>query len=288
VNAAVTERADDRLTARFTALKSEGRAGLVTFITAGDPDFGTSLALLSGLPGAGADVIELGMPFSDPMADGPAIQASSLRALRGGQNMIKTLELVRRFRRDNTTTPVVLMGYFNPIYIYGNERFLADAKAAGVDGLIVVDLPPEEDAELCLPARAAGLHFIRLATPTTDDQRMGKVLTNTSGFIYYVSITGITGTRSAEASDVGAHIAALRRRTALPVAVGFGIKTPEQAAAIARVADAAVVGSALVERVREGLDADGRASAALVADTLDYVAALASGVRGARRGRVAG
>jgi tryptophan synthase alpha chain len=288
VNAAVTERADDRLTARFTALKSEGRAGLVTFITAGDPDFGTSLALLSGLPGAGADVIELGMPFSDPMADGPAIQASSLRALRGGQNMIKTLELVRRFRRDNTTTPVVLMGYFNPIYIYGNERFLADAKAAGVDGLIVVDLPPEEDAELCLPARAAGLHFIRLATPTTDDQRMGKVLTNTSGFIYYVSITGITGTRSAEASDVGAHIAALRRRTALPVAVGFGIKTPEQAAAIARVADAAVVGSALVERVREGLDGNGRASAALVADTLDYVAALASGVRGARRGRVAG
>jgi len=180
------------------------------------------------------------------------------------------------------------MGYYNPIYIYGNDRFLADAKAAGVDGLIVVDLPPEEDVELCLPARAAGLHFIRLATPTTDDERMGKVLTNTSGFIYYVSITGITGTRSAEAGDVGARVAALRRRTTLPVAVGFGIKTPEQAAAIARVADAAVVGSALVERVREGLDGNGRASAALVAGTLDYVAALAAGVRGARRGRAAG
>jgi tryptophan synthase alpha chain len=288
VNAAPTERADDRLPTRFGALKAEGRAGLVTFITAGDPDFDTSLALLAGLPGAGADVIELGMPFSDPMADGPAIQASSLRALRGGQNMIKTLELVRRFRRDDAATPVVLMGYYNPIYIYGNDRFLADAKAAGVDGLIVVDLPPEEDAELCLPARAAGLHFIRLATPTTNEERMGRVLTNTSGFIYYVSITGITGTRSAEAGDVGARVAALHRRTALPVAVGFGIKTPEQAAAIARVADAAVVGSALVERVREGLDADGRASAALVAGTLDYVAALASGVRGARRGRAAG
>jgi tryptophan synthase alpha chain len=288
VNIAVTEMSNDRLAARFAALKAEGRAGLVAFITAGDPDLDTSLALLAGLPGAGADVIELGMPFSDPMADGPAIQASSLRALRGGQNMIKTLELVRRFRRDDAATPVVLMGYYNPIYIYGNDRFLADAKAVGVDGLIVVDLPPEEDAELCLPARAAGLHFIRLATPTTNEERMGRVLTNTSGFIYYVSITGITGTRSAEAGDVGARVAALHRRTALPVAVGFGIKTPEQAAAIARVADAAVVGSALVERVREGLDADGRASAALVAGTLDYVAALASGVRGARRGRAAG
>jgi tryptophan synthase alpha chain len=195
---------------------------------------------------------------------------------------------VRRFRRDDATTPVVLMGYYNPIYIYGNDRFLADAKAAGMDGLIVVDLPPEEDAELCLPARAAGLHFIRLATPTTNEERMGRVLTNTSGFIYYVSITGITGTRSAEAGDVGARVAALHRRTTLPVAVGFGIRTPEQAAAIARVADAVVVGSALVERVRESLDADGRASAALVAGTLDYVAALASGVRGARRGRATG
>ncbi|MQA67135.1 MAG: tryptophan synthase subunit alpha [Alphaproteobacteria bacterium] len=288
MNAALTERADDRLTTCFAALKTEGRAGLVTFLTAGDPDFDTSLALLAGLPGSGADVIELGMPFSDPMADGPAIQASSLRALRGGQNMIRTLELVRRFRRDDAATPIVLMGYYNPIYIYGNDRFLADAKTAGVDGLIVVDLPPEEDVELCLPARSAGLHFIRLATPTTDDERMGKVLTNTSGFIYYVSITGITGTRSAEAGDVGARVAALHRRTTLPVAVGFGIRTPEQAAAIARVADAVVVGSALVERVRESLDADGRASAALVAGTLDYVAALASGVRGARRGRATG
>lgn len=288
MTAVVVKKLGDRLTARFDALKVEGRAALVTFITAGDPDFDTSLALLKGLPGAGAEVIELGMPFSDPMADGPAIQASSLRALRGGQNMVRTLELVRRFRAQDTTTPVVLMGYYNPIYIYGNDRFLADAKEAGVDGLIVVDLPPEEDTELCLPARAAGLHFIRLATPTTDDERMGKVLTNTSGFIYYVSITGITGTRSAEAGDVGARVAALRRRTDLPVAVGFGIKTPEQAAAIARVADAAVVGSALVERVREGLDGTGRPSAALVAGTLDYVAALAAGVRGARQGRAAG
>jgi tryptophan synthase alpha chain len=288
MTAAVAGKPDDRLAARFAALKAEGRAGLVTFITAGDPDFDTSATLLKGLPAAGADVIELGMPFSDPMADGPAIQASSLRALRGGQNMIKTLELVRRFRKVDGATPVVLMGYYNPIYIYGNDRFLADAKAAGVDGLIVVDLPPEEDTELCLPARMAGLHFIRLATPTTDEERMGKVLTNASGFIYYVSITGITGTRSAAAGDVGTRVAALRRRTTLPVAVGFGIKTPEQAAAIARVADAAVVGSALVERMREGLDANGRASAALVAGTLDYVAALAAGVRGARHGRAVG
>ncbi|MFM2128923.1 MAG: hypothetical protein RL477_469 [Pseudomonadota bacterium] len=274
--------AQDRIAARFAALKASGRAGLVTFITAGDPDFDTSLELLCGLPAAGADIIELGMPFSDPMADGPAIQASSLRALRAGQNMVRTLEMVRRFRAQDAATPVVLMGYYNPIYIYGNDRFLADAKDAGVDGLIVVDLPPEEDAELCLPALKTGLHFIRLATPTTDEKRMGKVLANTSGFIYYVSITGITGTRAADAGDVGGRVERLRKRTGLPIAVGFGIKTPEQAAAIARVADAAVVGSALVERVREGLDAKGRASAALTKDALAYVSALAAGVRGAR------
>ncbi len=273
----------DRIAARFAVLQGEGRAGLITFVTAGDPDFDTSLALVEGLPGAGADVIELGMPFSDPMADGPAIQAASLRALKAGENMIRTLELVRRFRARDDATPIVLMGYYNPIYIYGNERFLADARAAGVDGLIVVDLPPEEDSELCLPSRAAGLHFIRLATPTTDEKRMGRVLQNTSGFLYYVSITGITGTRAVDAGDVASHLARLRKRTELPIAVGFGIKTPEQAAAIARVADAAVVGSALVERVREGLDAQGRAKAALVPDALDYVAALAAGVRGARK-----
>lgn len=272
-----------RLKTRFDALKAEGRAGLITFVTAGDPNPETAAALLVGLPGAGADVIELGMPFSDPMADGPAIQASSLRALKAGQNMIKTLAMVREFRRTDDTTPIVLMGYYNPIYIYGNDRFLADAKAAGVDGLIVVDLPPEEDVELCLPALASGLDFIRLATPTTNDARMTRVLTNTSGFIYYVSITGITGTRTAEATDVAERVAALRARTDLPIAIGFGIKTPEQAAIMAREGDAAVVGSALVEKVREGLDAEGRASAALVPDTLAYVSALARGVRGARK-----
>lgn len=272
-----------RLKTRFDALKAEGRAGLITFVTAGDPDPDTAAALLAGLPGAGADVIELGMPFSDPMADGPAIQASSLRALKAGQNMIKTLAMVREFRRTDDATPIVLMGYYNPIYIYGNDRFLADAKAAGVDGLIVVDLPPEEDNELCLPALKAGLDFIRLATPTTDDARMTRVLTNTSGFIYYVSITGITGTRAAEATDVAEHVAALRARTDMPIAIGFGIKTPEQAAAMAREGDAAVVGSALVEKVREGLDAGGRASAALVPDMLAYVSALARGVSGARK-----
>ena len=273
----------DRIKERFSALRAEGRAGLVTFVTAGDPDFETSSEILCGLPEAGADLIEIGMPFSDPMADGPAIQASSLRALGAGQNMVRTLDLVRRFRAADATTPLVLMGYYNPIYRYGNQRFLNDAKGAGVDGLIIVDLPPEEDAELCLPARDAGLHFIRLATPTTDEKRMPKVLTNTSGFLYYVSITGITGTRSADAGEVGARIAALRAATALPIAVGFGIKTPEQAAKIARVADAAVVGSALVERIREGLDADGRPGANLVAETFGMVRELAAGVRGARQ-----
>ncbi|MCZ6447399.1 MAG: tryptophan synthase subunit alpha [Alphaproteobacteria bacterium] len=269
------------------ALRAEGRAGLVTFVTAGDPDFETSSEILAGLPQAGADLIEIGMPFSDPMADGPAIQASSLRALGAGQNMAKTLDLVRRFRAVDATTPLVLMGYYNPIYRYGNLTFLDDAKTAGVDGLIIVDLPPEEDSELCLPARDAGLHFIRLATPTTDEARLAKVLTNSSGFIYYVSITGITGTRSARPGDVGERIAALRVATELPIAVGFGIKTPDQAAAIARVADAAVVGSALVERIGDGLDAESRPGTNLVAETLSLVKQLAAGVRGARQSEAA-
>ena len=279
--------APDRIHERFMALRAEGRAGLVTFVTAGDPDFETSSEILAGLPQAGADLIEIGMPFSDPMADGPAIQASSLRALGAGQNMAKTLDLVRRFRAVDATTPLVLMGYYNPIYRYGNLTFLDDAKSAGVDGLIIVDLPPEEDSELCLPARDAGLHFIRLATPTTDEARLAKVLTNSSGFIYYVSITGITGTRSARPGDVGERIAALRVATELPIAVGFGIKTPDQAAAIARIADAAVVGSALVERIGDGLDAERRPGTNLVAETLSLVKQLAAGVRGARQSEAA-
>jgi len=279
--------APDRIHERFTALRAEGRAGLVTFVTAGDPDFETSCDILAGLPEAGADLIEIGMPFSDPMADGPAIQASSLRALGSGQNMAKTIDLVRRFRAADATTPLLLMGYYNPIYRYGNQRFLDDAKSAGADGLIIVDLPPEEDSELCLPARDTGLHFIRLATPTTDQARLAKVLTNASGFIYYVSITGITGTRSARPGDVGERIAALRAATDLPIAVGFGIKTPQQAAAIARIADAAVVGSALVERIRQGLDDDRRPGAGLVAETLGLVKELAAGVRGARQSEAA-
>jgi tryptophan synthase alpha chain len=273
----------DRIAQRFAELEAAGRAGLVVFVTAGDPEPATASELLERLPEAGADIIEIGMPFSDPMADGPAIQASSLRALKAGQNMIKTLAAVRRFREKDGETPIVLMGYYNPIYIYGNDRFLADAKAAGADGLIIVDLPPEEDDELCLPAREAGLHFIRLATPTTDAKRLKKVLTNTSGFIYYVSITGITGTRAPDADAVSARIADLRAATDLPLAVGFGIRTPEQAAAIAKVADAAVVGSAVVERIREGLDAEGRPGAGLVADTLELVRDLADAVRVARQ-----
>jgi len=279
--------APDRIKERFSALRIEGRAGLVTFVTAGDPNFETSREIIRGLPEAGADIIEIGMPFSDPMADGPAIQASSLRALSAGQNMAKTLDLVRRFRMDDSETPLVLMGYYNPIYRYGNKRFLDDAKEAGADGLIVVDLPPEEDSELCLPAHDAGLHFIRLATPTTDEGRMAKVLSNTSGFIYYVSITGITGTKSAVSDYVGARVAALRDATTLPIAVGFGINTPEQAAEIACVADAAVVGSALVERIREGLDANGRPAENLVADAFGLVRKLAASVRGARQSETA-
>lgn len=263
---------ETRIDRRFRALKIEGRAALVTFVTAGDPDFETSRQILFGLPGAGADIIELGMPFSDPMADGPAIQASSLRALQAGHDMHKTLAMVAEFRKRDTDTPIVLMGYYNPIYARGVERFLAEAVSAGIDGLIVVDLPPEEDDELCLPAQAAGLNFIRLATPTTDDKRLPKVLTNTSGFVYYVSITGITGAAAAQATDVAPEVARIKRATDLPVIVGFGINTPEAARSIAAVADGCVVGSAIVKRIGEG---------ATPAQVLAFVASLADGAHSA-------
>jgi len=272
-----------RIDKRFAALKKEGRAALVTFIMAGDPEYDTSLAIAKALPNAGADIIELGMPFTDPMADGPAIQAAGLRALRAGQRMTRTLSLVRDFRKDDDQTPIILMGYYNPIYIYGNERFLADAKAAGVDGLIIVDLPPEEDDELCLPALKAGLNFIRLATPTTDDKRLPKVLTNTSGFVYYVSVTGVTGTAAPDTSKVTGAVARIKRHTRLPVAVGFGVKTAEQARAIAEGADGVVVGSALVDAMFKSLDKTGKAGAGTVNAVTQLVSALAQGVRSARR-----
>ena len=271
-----------RIARRFAALKAEGRAGLVAFLTAGDPDRETSLALVRGLPGAGADLIEIGMPFTDPMADGPAIQAASLRALAAGMTLSGTLDLVRAFRTGDAETPVILMGYFNPIYRYGVARFLTDAKTAGVDGLIVVDLPPEEDEELCLPALAAGISFIRLATPTPDDARLPAVLRHTSGFVYYVSIAGITGTAAASDQAIIEAVTRLRGHTELPVAVGFGITSRDRAAAVAKVADAAVVGSAIVSRLAAGLDADGKARAGLVDDVLGFVRDLAAGVRGAR------
>lgn len=271
-----------RIARRFARLRDEGRAGLITFITAGDPDFETCATLLEGLPAAGADLIELGVPFSDPMADGPAIQAASLRALNTGMTSRRTLELVRRFRATDDETPVILMGYYNPVYAYGVERFLADAVDAGVDGLIIVDLPPEEDAELCIPAMKAGVNFIRLATPTTDAARLPAVLRNTSGFVYYVSIAGVTGTATADDAAVATAVDLLKAQTDLPVAVGFGIKTPDQAAAIARVADAAVVGSAIVNRLADGLDGEGKPRAGLVEDVLSFVGELASGVRAAR------
>jgi tryptophan synthase alpha chain len=272
-----------RIDQRFASLKAEGRAALVTFVMAGDPDYDTALAIAKALPGAGADVIELGMPFTDPMADGPAIQAAGLRALAAGQDMNKTLALVRAFRAGDNATPIVLMGYYNPIYVYGVDRFLADAKAAGVDGLIVVDLPPEEDQELCLPALAAGLNFIRLATPTTDDKRLPAVLTNTSGFVYYVSIAGITGAAAPDPGKVAAAVARIKRHTALPVAVGFGVRAADQARAIATNADGVVVGSALVDAVRQSLGADGKASSGTVSAVTTLVAALARGVRAASR-----
>lgn len=270
------------MTARFAALARDNRAGLVTFITAGDPDDRTSATLLKALPQAGADVIELGMPFTDPMADGPTIQASALRALKGGHRLSKTLHLVRAFRRDDDATPIVLMGYYNPIYIYGVERFLAEARDAGVDGLIVVDLPPEEDDELCVPTLKAGLNFIRLATPTTDDARLPAVLANTSGFVYYVSVTGITGGAAPDYSRVAASVGRIKRHTDLPVAVGFGVKSPESAAAVAAHADAVVVGTALIDVLARSLDG-GRATPTTVDAVLGFVESLAAGVRSARR-----
>ena len=271
-----------RIERRFAELKSAGRAALVTYLTCGDPDAATFERLLAALPATGADLIEIGMPFSDPMADGPSIQAAGLRALKSGMTLAKTLDIVRRFRSGNDATPIVLMGYYNPIFRFGVERFLAAAGAAGVDGLIIVDLPPEHDEELCLPALARGLDFIRLATPTTDDRRLPAVLNHTAGFIYYVSIAGITGTKSADAEAVAQAVARLRRHSSLPVAVGFGIRTPEQAASVARIADAAVVGSALVDELAAHLDAAGRAKPELVEAVLGRVRALAQGVRAAR------
>jgi tryptophan synthase alpha chain len=274
-----------RIDRRFAALKQEGRAGLVTFTMAGDPDYDTSLAIAMALPRAGADLIELGMPFTDPMADGPAIQAAGVRALAAGARMTRTLALVRAFRAGDDATPIVLMGYYNPIYIYGVDRFLADAKAAGVDGLIVVDLPPEEDEELCLPALKAGLNFVRLATPTTDDKRLPAVLANTSGFVYYVSVAGITGSAAPDPKRVIEAVARIKRHTPLPVAVGFGVRTAQAAAAIARGADGVVVGSALVDAVKNSLDPGGKATPRTVKAVTDLVADLAAGVRNA--GRVA-
>ena len=272
-----------RIDARFAELKKHGRSAFVTFLMAGDPDPATSLSIIKAMPRSGADVIEIGMPFTDPMADGPSIQAAGLRALKAGMTLKKTLELVRSFREDDNTTPLVLMGYYNPIYIYGVDRFLADAKIAGVDGLIIVDLPAEEDAELCLPALQAGLNFIRLATPTTDDRRLPAVLANTSGFVYYVSITGITGAAAADSGVVGEAVARIKRHTELPVCVGFGIRTPEAARAIAACADGAVVGTALVDALCTSLDAEGRATAKTVNAVADLAASLAHGVRDAKQ-----
>ncbi|MCC5991971.1 MAG: tryptophan synthase subunit alpha [Rhodobacteraceae bacterium] len=257
-----------RIDARFAKLKSEGRKAFVAYIMAGDPDLDTSLAVMQGLPGAGVDIIELGVPFTDPMADGPTIQLAGQRALEGGQTLAKTLDMVRRFRETDRDTPIVLMGYYNPIYSMGVEAFLNNATQAGVDGLIVVDLPPEEDSELCLPAADAGLNFIRLATPTTDDRRLPKVLQNSSGFVYYVSITGITGAAAAQAAEVGPEVARIKAATDLPVIVGFGITTPQAAQDIASVADGCVVGSAIVKEIADGKPLE---------QILDYVRSLADG-----------
>ena len=274
-----------RIEQRFADLKSEGRAALVTFVMSGDPDYETSTAIIKALPNAGADVIELGMPFTDPMADGPSIQAAGVRALKAGQTLKKTLQMVRDFRKGEAATPIVLMGYYNPIYIYGVDKFLVDAKEAGVDGLIVVDLPPEEDEELCLPALKAGLNFIRLATPTTDDKRLPAVLNNTSGFVYYVSITGITGSAAPDATKVSAAVQRIKKHTKLPVAVGFGVKNAESARAIAAGADGVVVGSALIDALKKTLDASGKGGPATVKAVADLVADIAKGVRAA--GKVA-
>ncbi|MDE0522394.1 MAG: tryptophan synthase subunit alpha [Boseongicola sp.] len=261
-----------RIDARFAALRAEGRKAFVAYVMAGDPDYDASLEILKGLPGAGVDVIELGLPFTDPMADGPVIQLAGQRALAAGQTLKKTLALVRAFREDDDEAPIVLMGYFNPIMNHGVDAFLHDAKASGVDGLIIVDLPPEEDDELCIPAQEAGLNFIRLATPTTDERRLPKVMQNTSGFVYYVSITGITGAADAVAGEVGPEVDRIRASTELPVVVGFGIKTPEAGREIARVADGAVVGSAIVDLVGQGRPP---------AEVLEFVRDLADGAHSA-------
>jgi tryptophan synthase alpha chain len=268
-----------RIDRRFAELKREGRAGLVTFVTAGDPDYDTSLAVLKALPASGADIIELGMPFSDPMADGPAIQASSQRALKGGQTMQKTLQMVKAFRAGDAATPLVLMGYYNPIYVYRVDRFIADAVQAGADGLIVVDMPPEEDSELRPAAAAAGLNFIRLATPTTDARRLPAVLANTSGFVYYVSIAGITGTKAPDLAEVRGHVGRIKAQTSLPIAVGFGVKTEGQVSAIAGLAEGVVVGSALVAAIAESLDQEGNATRTTKPQVLGLVERLASALR---------
>ena len=273
-----------RLESRFVALRAEGRGGLITFVTAGDPNARLSDEILAGLPAAGADIIELGMPFTDPMADGPAIELASGRALAGGQTMIKTLAMVSAFRKSDNETPIVLMGYYNPIYAYGPEEFAADAGKAGVDGLIIVDLPPEEEAEFSGPAREAGIDIVRLIAPTSTDARITTLVENASGFVYYVSVRGITGTSSAAVSDIASNVARIKKQTDLPVAVGFGIRTPDQAAEVAKVADATVVGTAIVDQVAGGLDAAGNPSADLVGNTLGYVSALAASVRAARNG----
>ena len=261
-----------RIDQKFAKLKAEGRKAFVAYVMAGDPDYDTSLEIVRGLPGAGVDVIELGLPFTDPMADGPTIQLAGQRALEAGQTLEKTLELARTFREGDQDTPIVMMGYYNPIYSHGVDKFLEEAKAAGIDGLIIVDLPPEEDEELCIPAQAAGLNFIRLATPTTDDRRLPKVMQNTSGFVYYVSITGITGAANAVATDVGPEVSRIKASSGLPVVVGFGIKTPEASREIAKVADGAVVGSAIVDLIGRGRPAD---------EVLSFVRGLADGAHSA-------
>ena len=278
----MTETGQTRIQNRFQACAREGRAALVTFVTAGDPDFETSSAILNALPGAGADLIELGVPFTDPMADGIPVQLAGQRALKAGQTLRKTLAMVESFRKAGHDTPIVLMGYYNPIYVYGVDAFLTEARRVGVDGLIVVDLPPEEDAELCLPALKAGVSFIRLATPTTDSKRLPAVLANTSGFVYYVSITGITGSAAPDVNSVQSHVARIKKSTELPVVVGFGVKTGDQARAIASCADGVVVGSALVSAIARNLGPDGKATGGTVAAVLDLVRSLAAALRSPR------
>jgi tryptophan synthase alpha chain len=273
-----------RIDTRFAVLKKQGRPALVTFLTGGDPDYETSLAIIKGLPAAGADVIEIGMPFSDPMADGPSIQAAGLRALASGHTMAKTLSMVKSFREDDDETPIVLMGYYNPIYSYGREKFLDDAKEAGVDGFIIVDLPSEMDEELCIPAIERGLNFIRLATPTTDDKRLPRVLANSSGFLYYVSINGITGMAAPDPDDVARSVAHIKAKTDIPIVVGFGVRSAEQAEAIGRAADGVVVGTALVNAVADSLDDDGLATGSTISTVTSLVAELAAGVRAAGAG----